>query len=354
MYKSIGKISKKAGLSPGSLIYIGEERNEKTKITLFNYDEQSFQEKQIETVDECLSFKDSPAVTWINIDGLHQVEIVENIGQCFGLHPLLLEDILDTGHRPKMEDYGEYVHVILKMLFFDENSNNVVTEQISIILGSHYVLSFQEREGEIFNQLKERIRSGLGRVRKMGADYLFYALIDSIVDSYFVVLEKLGEKIELLEERLVTNPSPVTLKAIHKLKTGMIFLSKSVWPLREVISGLERGETPLIKEPTGIYLRDVYDHTIQVIDTLETYRDMITGMLDIYLTSINNKISEIMKVLTVITTIFIPLTFIAGVYGMNFEYMPELQWRWGYPAVLSVMIIIGVLMGFYFKRRKWL
>ncbi|MCG9967289.1 magnesium/cobalt transporter CorA [Pelotomaculum terephthalicicum JT] len=354
MSKYIGQESKKAGLSPGTLVHIGEERKEEIKITLFEYHEQSFQEKQIETVDECELYKDSPAVTWINVDGIHQVEVIEKIGKCFGLHPLLLEDILNTGHRPKMEDFGDYIYIILKMLFFDSKSKSVVTEQISIILGPNYVLSFQEREGEIFNQLKERIRSGLGRIRKMGADYLFYALVDSIVDNYFVVLEELGEKIEFLEERLVTNPSPVTLKSIHRLKTDMLFLSKSVWPLREVIGGLERGDTPLIKESTGIYLRDVYDHTIQVIDTIETYRDMITGMLDIYLSSINNRISEVMKVLTIITTIFIPLTFIAGVYGMNFAYMPELQWRWSYPVVLSVMVIIGILMGVYFKRRKWL
>jgi len=354
MNKYIGKNSIKAGLSPGTLVHIGEERNEKAKITLFDYDELSFQEKQVETVDECLKYKESPAVTWINVDGIHQVEVIEKIGKCFGLHPLLLEDILNTGHRPKMEDFGDHIYIILKMLFFNSNSNNVVTEQVSLILGPNYVLSFQEREGEVFNSLKERIRSGLGRTRKMGADYLFYALLDSIVDNYFVVLEKLGEKIEFLEERVVTNPSPATLKLIHNLKTGMIILSKSVWPLREVISGLERGESLLIKESTGIYLRDVYDHTIQVIDTIETYRDMITGMLDIYLSSVNNRISEVMKVLTIITTIFIPLTFIAGVYGMNFKYMPELEWRWGYPVVLSMMIIIGILMGVYFKRRKWL
>jgi magnesium transporter len=352
--KYIAKNSKKAGLSPGTLVHIGEERNEKTKITLFDYDELSFQEKQVETVDECLLYKDSPTVTWINVDGIQQVEVIEKIGESFGLHLLLMEDILNTNHRPKMENLGDRIYIILKMLFFNSNSNKVVTEQVSLVLGPNYVLSFQERGGDVFNPLRERIRSGLGRIRKMGADYLFYALLDSIVDDYFVVLENLGEKIEFLEERLVTNPSPVTLKSIHNLKIGMIFLSKSVKPLREVISGLERGESPLIKESTGIYLRDVYEHTIHVIDTIDTYRDMITGMLDIYLSSINNRISEIMKVLTIIATIFIPLTFIVGIYGMNFKYMPELEWRWGYPAVWLIIIIIVVLMGIYFKRRKWL
>ncbi len=293
-------------------------------------------------------------MTWINVDGVHQVEVIEKIGKSFGLHPLILEDILNTGHRPKMEDFGDFIYVTLKMLFSDSNSNKIVSEQISLVLGPNYVLSFQEREDEIFNPLKERIRNGLGRLRNMGADYLFYALVDSIVDNYFIVLENLGENIEFMEERLVTNPSPVTLRSIQELKTGMIFLNKAVWPLREIISGLERGDSALIKESTGIYLRDVYDHTIQVIDTVETYREVITGMLDIYLSSINNKISEVMKVLTIIATIFIPLTFIVGIYGMNFKYMPELEWQWGYLVVWLVMITIGVLMGVYFKKRKWL
>lgn len=349
-----GKNSKKAGLVPGTLVHIGEKKREDTSITLFEYNKRSFQEKQLETVDEYLAYKDSPNVTWISVDGVHQVEVVEKIGKSFGLHPLILEDILNTGHRPKMEDFGDFIYVTLKMLFFDSNSNRIVSEQISLVLGPNYVLSFQEREDEVFNPLKERIRNGLGRLRSMGADYLLYALLDSIVDNYFIVLENLGEKIEFMEEKLVTNPSPVTLKSIQELKTGMIFLIKSVWPLREIISGLERGDSALIKESTGIYLKDVYDHTIQVIDTVETYREVITGMLDIYLSSINNKISEVMKVLTIIATIFIPLTFIVGIYGMNFKYMPELEWQWGYPIVWLIMIIIGVLMVVYFKKRKWL
>lgn len=352
--KYIEKNSKETGLSLGTPVHTGAEKNKKTKITLFDYNEQSFQEKQVKTVDECLLYTDTPTVTWINVAGIQQVEVIKKIGESFGLHPLLVEDVLNTNHRPKMEDFGERIYIILKMLFFNSKTNKVVTEQVSLVLGPNYVLSFQEREGEIFNQIRERIRSGLGRIRKLGADYLFYALLDSVVDGYFVVMEKLGEKIDFLEEKLVTNPSPVTLKSIHNLKIGMIFLNKSVLPLREAISGLERGESPLIKEYTGIYLRDVYEHTIHVIDTIDTYRDMATGMLDIYLSSVNIRISEVMKVLTIIATIFIPLTFIVGVYGMNFKYMPELEWRWGYPAIWLVMIIIVVLMGIYFKRRKWL
>jgi len=294
-------------------------------------------------------------VTWVNIDGLHDIEIMEKIGKHFGLHPLVLEDILNTEQRPKIEDFDDYIFVVLKMLYYDENEGEIRAEQISIILGSNFVLSFQERVGDIFNPLRDRIRNAKGRVRKMGPDYLAYSLLDAIVDNYFVVLEKLGEQIEGMEEELVTNPTPETLQRIHNLKREMIFLRKSVWPLREVVSRLERGESPLIKEATGIYLRDVYDHTIQVIDTIETYRDMLSGMLDIYLSSISNRMNQVMKVLTIIATIFIPLTFVAGIYGMNFEYMPELKWHWFYPkAFWLVMLGVAALMLVYFRRKRWL
>jgi magnesium transporter len=331
----------------------GEKKEEKSKITLLEYSEKEYQEKQLQAGDDYLAYKDRPDVVWINVDGIQQADVVEKIGSSFGLHHLIIEDILNTGHRPKMEDFCEFVYVTLKVLSFD-SSSRVVSEQISLVLGQHYVLSFQEKEAEIFNPVRDRIRNGLGRLRSAGADYLFYALLDLIVDNYFTVLEKLGEKIESLEEKLVTNPTPATLKSIQELRTGMLFLFKSVWPLREIINGLSRGNSVLIKDSTGIYLRDVYDHTIQVIDTVETYREVITGMLDIYLSSINNRISEVMKVLTMIATIFIPLTFIVGVYGMNFKYMPELESRWGYPVVWLIMIAVGVFMGFYFKKKKWL
>jgi len=354
MPKPVKKRSKKAGLPPGTLVHIGEKKSEKTKITILDYDELHVQEKEIRTVDECLPFKDEPTVTWINVDGLHQVEILEKLGEGFGLHPLVLEDILNTDQRPKMEDYGDYMYIVLKLLYHNDKSNEIAAEQISLILGSNFVISFQEKEGDVFNPIRERIRNGKGRMRKMGADYLAYALLDSVVDNYFIILEKLGEKIEFLEEELVTNPTPKTLQTLHSLKREMIFLRRSVWPLREVISGLERGELSLIKENTVIYLRDVYDHTIQVIDTIETFRDMLSGMLDIYLSSISNRLNAVMKVLTIIATIFMPLTFIAGIYGMNFQYMPELEWRWGYPLVLLIMLAIGVFMLISFRRKKWL
>jgi len=348
------KRSEKSGLPPGTLVHIGKKKAKEVKITLIDYDEVHFEKKELKTIEECFVYKEKPTVTWINVDGLHQVEILEKLGNCYSLHPLVLEDILNTEQRPKMEDYGEYLYIVLKMLEDNNKTNEILTEQISLIVGSNFVISFQEREGDAFDPIRERIRSGAGRTRKMGADYLAYTLVDSIVDNYFVILEKLGEKIEFLEEKLVNQPTSETLQTIHRLKREMIFLRKAVWPLREVINGLERGESSLIQQSTGIFFRDVYDHTIQVIDTIETYRDMVSGMLDIYLSSVSNRLNAVMKVLTIIATIFMPLTFLAGLYGMNFKYMPELEWRWGYPAILLLMLMIGGFMLIYFRRKKWL
>ncbi len=354
MLKPHRKRSNKFGLPPGTPVHIGSERTDKVKITIIDYDEIQFHEEEAKSVEECIPLKDSQKVRWLNIDGIHQVEIIEKIGEQFGIHPLLLEDIVNTEQRPKIEDFGDYLFIVLKMLYPSERDNETKVDQISLILGSNFVISFQERKGDVFNPVRERLRNGKGRSRKMGADYLAYALMDSIVDSYFIVLEIVGEKTELLEEKLITSPTKETLQSIHKLKREMIFLRKSVWPLREALSYMERGESSLIKESTRMFLRDVYDHTIQIIDTIDIYRDIISEMFDIYLSSISNKMNEVMKVLTIIATIFMPLTFIAGIYGMNFKYMPELEWHFGYYAVLAFMAIIGISMLFYFRRRKWL
>ena len=354
MPRVIKKRSRKAGLSPGTLIHIGEKKAETLKITVMDYDEAHFQEKEINTVEECFAFKNTPGVTWINIDGLHQIEILEKLGECYGFHPLVLEDILNTDQRPKMEDYGDYLYIVLRVLNYNGKSSQIETEQVSLILGPNFVFSFQESQGDAFHPVRERIRSGKGRIRTMGADYLAYALLDLIVDNYFMIMEKLGETIEFLEEKLVTQPVPETLQTIHQLKRELIFLRKAVWPLREVIGGLERGELALIKETSRVYLRDVYDHTIQVIDTIETFRDMISGMLDIYLSSVSNRLNSVMKVLTIIATIFMPLTFLAGIYGMNFKHFPELEWRWSYPVFWLVSVLISVSMLLYFKKKNWL
>jgi len=355
MAKVIKKRSKKAGLPPGTLVHIGEKRAGESKMTLIDYDEANFQETEVKTVEECFSFRDKPSITWINVDGVHEVEVVEKLGNCFGLHPLVLEDILNTDQRPKMEVYGGYVYIVLKVLYGNDSNRSVEAEQVSLILGSNFAISFQEGiEGDVFNPVRERIRSGKGLIRKMGSDYLAYSLIDTIVDNYFLMLENLGERIELLEEELVAHPTTATLQEIQRIKYQMVFVRRAVWPLREVIGGLGRKESPLIKETTEIYLRDVYDHTVQVMDTIETYREMLSGMLDIYLSSVSNRLNSVMKVLTIIATIFMPLTFIAGIYGMNFKYMPELEWRWGYPAVWLIVVIIGISMLIYFRKKKWL
>ena len=345
---------KKAGLPPGTLVHVGERKAEKVKIRVMDYDAGACYERELEHIEECYPFKETTSVTWVNIDGLHEPEIIEKIGQHFNLHPLVQEDVLHTNQRPKMEDHDDYVLVVMRMLYYDQETDTVKSEQVSIILGSRYVISFQELEGDVFNPLRERIRQGKGKIRKHGPDYLAYALIDMVIDHYFVLLEKVGERIELLESELTLNPRQDTIQAIHSLKQEIVFLRKSVWPLREVVNALSRSESVLISQELPIYMRDLYDHTIQVIDAVETYQDLLSGMLELYLSSMSNKMNEVMKVLTIFASIFIPLTFLAGIYGMNFEFMPELKWRWSYPVLLCCMCAAGVGMLAFFKRKKWL
>lgn len=354
MPRLLKKRSKKIGLPAGTLIHVGEKKTDRTRINIFDYNEQTFIEKEAKNVEECFSFKDKPTVTWIDIEGVHDVNVLEKLGNHYGFHPLILEDILTTDQRPKIEDLGEYIYIVLKM-FYNGGDNEVVTEQISLILGQNFVVSFQEGiEGDVFTPVRERIKTNKGRIRKLGADFLAYALIDSIVDSYYVILERIEEKIETLEDDLVVQPSSSTLESLHSLKREMILLRKSVWPLREVINSLLRKESPLIQDSTIIYLKDIYDHTIQVSEIIETLRDILSGMLDIYLSSVSNRMNEVMKLLTIIATIFIPLTFIAGVYGMNFKYMPELEWPFGYFMVLAVMLGVLIFMLGYFRKKKWI
>jgi len=360
MSRFTNKSSKTVGLPPGALIHIGEKKTEKVKISVINYNIDKFDEKEVITVEECFPFIKKPSVTWINVNGLHEVDVIEKLGNCFDIHPLVLEDIVNTNQRPKMEDFEKYFFFVLKRLYADEKTNMIRSEQVSIILGQNFVISFQETVGDGFDAVKERIRKGKGRIRKMGADYLVHALIDAIVDNYYAILEKIGERVEHIEQDVVSDPKPEILQQIYNLKREMIYLRKSVWPLREVINSLLREESKLIKKGTHIYLRDLYDHTIQVIDTIETFRDMISGMLDIYMSSVSNKMNEVMKVLTIFAAIFIPLTFVAGLYGMNFSpdaspfNMPELNFYLGYPMALFAMAVIGGIMLMYFRRKKWL
>ena len=348
------RTSKKTGLSPGILIHTGEQKMENATISIINFDQENLVEKELTSIEETFPHRDSPPVTWININGLHDVDIIEKVGRHFDIHPLTLEDVVNTAQRPKAEDFENYLYVVLKMLAFDETAGHIASEQISLILGRHFLFSFQEQPGDVFDPVRQRIRRAKGRIRKSGCDYLAYALMDAVVDRYFVVLEKLGEKIENLEEELLKEPSPETLQTIHRLKREMIYFRKQVWPLREVLNSIVKDPSNLVEETTLFFWRDVYDHTIQVIDTIESLRDVLSGLQDLYLSTISNRMNEVMKVLTIMATIFIPLTFIAGIYGMNFEFMPELKWKWSYPLLWLVLAAIFGLMICWFKRKKWL
>ena len=348
----IKKSAQKIGMAPGTLVHIGEQRTEPVQFQLIQYDEHAVSENAPESIDSLVELFKKEGVSWLNLDGVHNVDVIETIGKQFNIHPLVLEDIVHTGQRPKVEDYHDYLFIILKMIYL--KNDDIVSEQVSIILSKDSVMSFQEMPGDIFDPIRERIRNQKGRIRIMNNDYLAYALMDAIVDHYFVVLEFLGDQIEALEDELSKDPTPATLQKIHSLKRDLIYFRKSVWPFREVISVIERSESELVSKKIFPFLRDVYDHTIQVIETVETYRDILSGLLDTYLSSVSNRMNEVMQVLTIIATIFIPLTFIAGIYGMNFENMPELKWHFGYPMVWGVMGIVALGMLIYFKRKKWL
>lgn len=351
--KLIKKRGKKVGAAPGTLVHVGEQTGMEANLRVITYDRDTLKDQRITEPSACVALKNGPAISWINVDAVHEVQLVEALGQGLGLHPLVMEDILNTDQRPKVEAYDDYLYIVLKMLMFDRHSREIRPEQLSLILARHYVLSFQERPGDVFEGVRERLRTGR-RIRFLGSDYLAYALLDAIVDNYFSLLEQCGDQIELLEEELITRPTPDTLAQIHHFKREMLLLRKAVWPLREVLGNLTREENPLICAETRLFLRDVHDHCMHVLDTVETLRELLAGMLDLYLSSLSNRMNEIMKVLTIMATIFIPLTFIAGVYGMNFEHMPELGWRWGYPAVWLVMIGTAGGLLLFFRRRKWL
>jgi len=346
------KRSDTIGQPPGALVYMGDKSDKEIEITISTYTSEKYNEtvtKSLREVD--LSRRDSQ-VTWININGLHRIKDLEYLGQYFHLHPLVLEDIVHTDQRPKLEEFGSYLFFIVKMLQLD--GMEVDYEQVSIILGDHFVISLHEHEEDIFAPVRQRLQAGTGRIRGAGADYLAYALLDLIVDHYFLILESLGEGIEDIEGELLDRPSPDTLSQIHRLKRDTIMMRRAVWPLREVVSRLERSDSPFVQDHTLLYLKDAYDHVTMVIDSIETYRDILGGMLDIYLSGVSNRLNEVMMVLTIMATIFIPLTFIAGVYGMNFRYMPELEWRWGYFAVLIGMAGLAVGMLLYFWRKGWI
>jgi magnesium transporter len=350
-YKSIK--SRKVGLPPGTIEFLHSRNTIKSNIRLISFNELDFSIKEDQNIKNLFPLKPVSHIHWIDIDGHPSSETLEQLGDKLSLHPLVLEDIATHDERPTIVDKDNILFIILSAITINDRSNEIEKEQISIILGANFVVSIQEKGEGIFNPIKERIEHSKGRVRKMGADYLTYTLIDIVADHYFNVLEVIGEKIEYLEEDLIANPTSNTLKIIHELKRELIFLRKNIWPMREVINKLDSSGSELISGSLRVYLSDVYDHIIQIIDYIETYREMISGMLDIYLSSTNNRMNEVMKILTIISTFFIPLTFIVGLYGMNFKYMPELQWIYGYPLVWIIMIIISFVMFIYFRRKKW-
>jgi magnesium transporter len=349
------KVHRIPGESPGTLREACDLPEERIDITVMHYNESFIEEKITQDIDEALTFVKDNTVTWINVDGLRNHKVLEKIGAKYNLHPLLLEDISCNEQRPKLDVYDEHIFIVVKMLKFDAKETCIIDEQVSFVLGKNYVLSFQEedKKGDVFNPNRERLKGHKGKIRKSGADYLLYTLLDTIVDNYFIILEGIGEKIEELEDDLILDPSPKRLKVLYGLKREMIYLRKSVWPLREVISKMEKGETEILLPATKVFIRDVYDHTIQVIDTVESYRDVLASMVDIYMSSISNRMNSVIKVLTIISTIFIPLTFLVGVYGMNFDYMPELKWKYGYYLVWIVMIMGVGGMWIFFRKKKW-
>ncbi|MFV9550674.1 magnesium/cobalt transporter CorA [Algibacter sp. PT7-4] len=344
---------KKVGQVPGSVIYTGEKSNQKLFIEAFDYNKTKCDVKELLDVEECFTYEEG-TITWININGLNHVNAIEKIGEHYELHPLVLEDIVNISQRPKIDEYENYIFIVLKMLYYDANEK-IVSEQVSFILGEDYVLSFQEAEGDVFDEVRERIKQAKGRVRNMPADYLLYALIDAVVDHYFSVIEILGNKIEDFESQIFTgNVSDDISQDIQNLKREILRVRRAIFPLREITNRIEKNESTLIQQKTLTYFRDVYDHLIQVSENIDIYREMIWSLMDMYMTTISNKMNEVMKVLTIMASIFIPLTFIAGIYGMNFEYIPELKYKYSYFILWGVMIVMFIGMLIYFKRKKWL
>ncbi|MGZ4968861.1 MAG: magnesium/cobalt transporter CorA [Methylobacter sp.] len=354
MSESLSYASEKSGLPPGSLVHVGEVHEHEHKITVISYNKSTLTRSTIRNIEELLPYRTADAVTWVIIDGLKDVSIIDAIGKHFDIHALVLEDILNTHQRPKFEEFDDYLYIVIKALSMADNEFNVEYEQISLLLLDKFVFTFKEKPDAIFDQLFSRLSNDKCHIRHLGTDYLTYIIMDTVVDEYFALQDTFDELIETVEDDLLTNPSAQTLNTIQKIKRELIFLRRSVSPMRELLAAIQRSESQLLNEKTKRYFGDIYDHVIRVSEAMESYRDLIAGMLDIYLSSVSNKMNETMKILTVFASIFIPLTFIAGVYGMNFEYMPELKWRWGYPALWAIFIGVTVFLLRFFKKKNWL
>lgn len=351
--KLVVKRGDKLGAPPGTLLHIGRHKQSEAIVRHISYGPEEMSESVVSELASLRPSAEPERVSWLNVDGVADPAIVEALGSQFDLHPLVMEDILNTDQRPKVEEYPGYLYIVLRMLQYDRDRQQVHSEQLSLVLGKDYVLSFQERPGDVFEGVRERLRAGR-RIRFMRSDYLAYALLDAVVDHYFEMLEYISEQVELLEDQVIDAPGPDTLARMHHYKREMLLLRKSVWPLRELLSRLARDESPLISAETRPYLRDVYDHVIHVMDSIDTIRELLVSMLDLYLTSVSKRTNEIMKVLTIFASLFMPLTFIVGIYGMNFDVMPELRWAWGYPTVMLVMLSLVVGLLVLFRRRRWI
>ena len=355
MTESLRNSSEKTGLPPGTLVHVGDVLEAVTRMSVIDYSKENIEEQQIESVDEILKYRDSETVTWVMIEGLADVGIVESIGTLFNVHQLVLEDILNTHQRPKFEEYDDHLYIVLKCLLSEDEDFSVGYEQISLLLLENFVFLFKEKTDDLFRSVQQRIRASKGRFRSLGADYLMYAILDTVVDQNFILIDALDNAITSLEENLLASePTQSSLNTIQRLKREIIVIRRHVSPVRELMAGLLRSESGLIEEKTHIYLWDVSEHAIRVIESIESYREILSGLLEIYISTVNNKMNEVMKVLTVFASIFIPLTFLVGIYGMNFEYMPELEWKWAYPALWVAFITIPAILLVYFKKKKWL
>ena len=350
--KSIRKRSAKAGLPPGSLVYLGEPGIGRPVLTLIEYDAETYREEQPASVAQISAA--SGKTLWLNVHGLNEPALLEEIGKRFSLHPLVLEDILNTDQRPKVEDYSAYLFFVAKIFEYNATNQAITTDQVSIVLGQGFVLTFQEKPTGTFAPLRERLKNAKGQIRNKGADYLAYALLDSVVDRYFICLETLAEQAESLENLVVTRPTQKLLRELHGIRRKTLFLRRAVWPLREVVSLLARGESTLLARDTLPFLRDVYEHTVYVIESLDAIRDLIAGLMDIFVTSLNNRINLQIRLLTVITAIFLPLTLLTGIFGMNFKNMPPLEWEGGFYLLMVFMLAIALGLLAVFWRIRWL
>ncbi len=354
MSDSLSTVSDKSGMLPGSLVHVGDVHEGVTRLSVVDYRSEYTNEHSIQSINELSQYKDSSSITWVIIEGLADVRVAADIGKMFDIHPLVLEDILNTHQRPKFEEYDDYLFIVLKCLRPEKGEFSVHYEQISILMLGNVVLLFKEKADDLFHPLLKQVRSSKGRLRSLGSDYLTYAILDTIVDQGFLLIDALDETVILVENDVYDNPVPATLNQIQRLKREMINVRRNMSPVREMLSAMLRSESRLINEHTFLYLRDVSDHSLRVMESIESYRDILSGLLEIYISSISNKMNEVMKVLTVFASIFIPLTFLAGIYGMNFEYMPELHWRWAYPVLWVAFITIPAVLLVYFKKKKWL